>query len=110
MCERPSGSGGGVCDRARRSRGTRSGCRHRAARGTGALMWGGSCRPAAQIAGGAPQLFMEGRVDIDHVSAEAILAMKNLLRKCPERIERFIGGVSTPPCLPRWPVPCALLF
>jgi len=35
-----------------------------------------------------------GQVDIEHVSAEAILAMKNLLRKFPERIERFIGGVG----------------
>ena len=34
-------------------------------------------------------------MDIPHVSAEAILAMKNLLRKFPERVERFIHGIGT---------------
>mmetsp|Transcript_26283 Transcript_26283/g.84324 ORF Transcript_26283/g.84324 Transcript_26283/m.84324 type:complete len:531 (+) Transcript_26283:852-2444(+) len=41
------------------------------------------------------QLLKLLEVDIDHVSAEAIIAMKNLLRKFPDRIERFIGGIGT---------------
>ena len=36
-------------------------------------------------------------VDIDYVSAEAILAMKNLLRKYPECHERIIHGVGNLP-------------
>ena len=41
------------------------------------------------------QLMRFLEVDIDYVSAEAILAMKNLLRKYPECHERIIHGVGT---------------
>jgi len=40
------------------------------------------------------QLMKFLEVDIEHVSAEAIISMKNLLRKYPDRIERFIHGIG----------------
>ena len=42
----------------------------------------------------AEQLLKFLEVDIEHVSAEAILSMKNLMRKFPEAIERFIGAIG----------------
>ena len=41
------------------------------------------------------QLLKFLEVDIEHVSAEAILSLKNLLRKFPEAVERFISGIGT---------------
>ena len=40
------------------------------------------------------QLMKFLEVDIDHVSAEAVLAMRDLLRKYPDCHERIVGGVG----------------
>ena len=57
------------------------------------------------------QLMKFLEVDIDHVSAEAVLAMRDLLRKYPECHERIVHGVG--PLLKNIEEPeakCALLW